>query len=315
MQTVVLGRTGLAVSVAGLGCGGPSRLGQRSGASERESIRVVHRALELGVTYFDTAQAYGTEAIVGKALAGHRHEVVVSTKIEPWPDGRQGQPISREGIATAIKRSLTALNCDVLDVVHLHGVRPEQYDYCLAELVPELQRLQQAGLIGHLGVTESFQTDPGHEMLGRAVADNCFEVAMVAFNPLNPSARDRVFAGSQEKGIGIEVMMVIRGMFIDAGKLRQIVGSLIADGYVSSDDVDPDEPFGFLTQRDGGDSVIDAAYRFARHEPGTHVILVGTGNPRHLEENVRSINQGPLPDAALARLELVFGRLHHLAAA
>ena len=67
MEQVVLGRTGLKTSVAGLGCGGHSRLGQATGRSEKESIEIVKRALDLGVDFIDTARVYGTEGIVGKA--------------------------------------------------------------------------------------------------------------------------------------------------------------------------------------------------------------------------------------------------------
>ena len=75
-----LGRTGLRVSVAGLGCGGHSRLGQTSGATESDSVAVVERALDLGINFIDTAHAYRTERIVGKAIARKRHGVVISTK-------------------------------------------------------------------------------------------------------------------------------------------------------------------------------------------------------------------------------------------
>ena len=70
MQHVTLGRTGLEVSVAGLGCGGHSRLGQSYGATEAESIAVVHCALDLGINLVDTAQVYGTEEIVGQRAEG-----------------------------------------------------------------------------------------------------------------------------------------------------------------------------------------------------------------------------------------------------
>ena len=75
MDQIVLGRTGLEIGVAGLGCGGHSRLGQATGATEEESVALVRRALDLGVTYIDTARAYGTEEIVGRAVEGRRHEV------------------------------------------------------------------------------------------------------------------------------------------------------------------------------------------------------------------------------------------------
>ena len=81
MEYTTLGNTGLKVSVAGLGCGGNSRLGMRTGLTEEESIGIVKKALDLGVTLFDTAEAYKTETILGKALSGlDRDSIVVTTK-------------------------------------------------------------------------------------------------------------------------------------------------------------------------------------------------------------------------------------------
>ena len=83
-----LGRTGLRVSVVGLGCGGHSRLGQTSGATESDSVAVVERALDLGINFIDTAHAYRTERIVGKAIARKRHGVVIFTKVIPRATAR-----------------------------------------------------------------------------------------------------------------------------------------------------------------------------------------------------------------------------------
>jgi len=110
MDYVTLGRTGLRVSVMGLGCGGPSRLGQTAGHSEAESIAVVQRALDLGVTLVDTAYAYGTETIVGKALSGaRRSEVVLSTKRGAAQDGRL---LSAPEMVAAVESSLQKLQTD-----------------------------------------------------------------------------------------------------------------------------------------------------------------------------------------------------------
>src|SRR5262245_63932725 len=81
MQYTTLGKTQLKVSVAGLGCGGNSRVGLGAGLSEAQSVALVREALDLGVNLLDTAMAYGTEAIVGKAIRGRpRESVVISTK-------------------------------------------------------------------------------------------------------------------------------------------------------------------------------------------------------------------------------------------
>ena len=81
MDYVTYGKTGLKVSVAGLGCGGNSRLGQEQGKSEDESVAIIRRAMDLGVNLIDTAANYRTEGIVGKALVGvPRDQVVGATK-------------------------------------------------------------------------------------------------------------------------------------------------------------------------------------------------------------------------------------------
>src|SRR5215469_3916897 len=90
MEYVTLGRTGLKVSVAGLGCGGFSRLGLGTGKSEADAVALVRQALDLGVNLFDTAAVYGTEEVLGKALkATPRDRVVITTKA--WIPRREGR--------------------------------------------------------------------------------------------------------------------------------------------------------------------------------------------------------------------------------
>ena len=115
MDDTVLGRTGLRVSVMGLGGGGHSRLGQSYGNTEEQSVAVVRRALDLGVTFFDSAEAYGTEGILGKGLAGaRREEIVISTKKSTWHDGEGPLPASE--LARGLEASLRRLQTDYVDV-------------------------------------------------------------------------------------------------------------------------------------------------------------------------------------------------------
>lgn len=309
MDTVVLGRTGLQVSVAGLGCGGHSRLGQSYGATTAESVALVRRALDLGVTYVDTATNYGTERIVGAAVAKRRDEVVISSKASPrGPDGM----LDAAGMRAAVEASLTALDTDRIDVYHLHGVGVDEYDHCVDVLVPELLRLRAEGAIRFLAISERFAMDPGHAMLAEAVEDDCWDVMMVGFNLFNQSARDRVFDATVEDDVGVEVMFAVRRALSRADELARVVQQLVAEGRVDAGDVDLDEPLEFLVHDAGAASVVEAAYRFARHEPGCHVVLTGTGSVEHLEENVRSINAPPLPADDLARVQQLFGALDHL---
>ena len=308
MQTVRFGRTGLTVGVAGLGCGGESRLGQGTGASERESVALVQHALDLGINYFDTAAGYGTEGILGKAIAGRRDEVVLSTKAAP--QSPRGTVIRPTQLRKSVESSLRALQTETIDVFHLHGVHPDEYDACTERLLPELEQLRDAGKIRFLALSEKFMVDTGHAMLQRALVDDSWDVVMVGFNPLNQSARARVFAATIAKDVAVEVMFAVRRAFSRPEERQGLVDDLVRDGLI--DPTDADDLFAFLVHEDGATSITDAAYRFARHEPGCHVVLTGTGDRNHLGENVRSINRPPLPAADLDRLRRLFGHLDSL---
>jgi aryl-alcohol dehydrogenase-like predicted oxidoreductase len=305
MDYVTLGRTGLQVSVLGLGGGGHSRLGQRTGATEEASVALVRRALALGVTFIDTAEAYGTEAIIGMALDGVRREnVVLSTKKSLSVDGRL---ITAAELSRGLDASLRRLGTDYVDVYHLHGVRADQYDQAVAELVPAMQRLRAAGKIRFLGITEQFAADPGHKMLARAVRDDHWDVVMVGFNMLNQSARERVLAETRRRGIGVLCMFAVRDALSRPDKLRETMGELIEQGLVDPDGLDLQNPLDFV--RTAAESLPDAAYRFCRAEPGIHVVLSGTGNIAHLEANVASMLRPPLPDSVRDRLVELFARV------
>ena len=307
VDTVELGKTGLQISVAGLGCGGASRLGQRLGASTEESIQIVREALDLGITYFDTAQAYGTEEIVGHALKGHRDEVVISTKANiVRTDSRSEQAKS---IRSAVEASLVKLQTETIDVFHLHGIADDDYDYCVSEVLPELLSLRDQGVIRYIAISELFGKDSTHEMLQRAKFDDFWDVFMVGFNLLNPSARLTVLPETMSNNIGVEVMFAVRRAISRPEVLRKMIVDASAEGLLDASALDLEDPLGFLVHNAGASSVVEAAYRFARHEPGCDVVLTGTGNREHLRENVRSINLPTLPETDLERLRSLFGQL------
>ena len=108
MEYTILGRTGLKVSVAGLGCGGPSRLGLRDNvAAEAGAVSLVRQAIDLGVNFLDTAQSYGTEPVVGKAIAGlPREHLIISTKktLPPVDHNNRGAGHQGSGAESEINR-------------------------------------------------------------------------------------------------------------------------------------------------------------------------------------------------------------------
>jgi aryl-alcohol dehydrogenase-like predicted oxidoreductase len=305
-----LGSTGLTVSVAGLGCGGDSKLGMSTGSTVDEAVAIVSLALDLGVTFLDTAAAYGTEEIVGAAIKDRRDEVVLSTKVRPLPRGATA-PITAEEMRDMVHASLRRLGTDHVDVLHLHGPPPETYSYCRAALVPEMLALRDEGKVDHLAISEPFGLDRTHSMLEAALDDEVWEVMMVGFNLLNQTAREHVIEPARDQGVGIEVMYAVRSALRSPETLRPVLEQLVADGYLD-DWTHVEHALGFLLNPEHPSALVDAAYRFVRHQAGTSVVLTGTGNPDHLRSNLASIMGDPIPPEHHDALVTMLGKIGHL---
>lgn len=309
MDTVRLGRTGLQVSVAGLGTGGHSRLGLRQGASFEHSVALVRAALDRGVTLIDTAAAYGTEEIVGAALRGRRDGVVLSTKAQVHKDGSDPagiELIDGPELARRVDASLARLAVDQIDIMHLHAVGAHQYDHCRRELVPALLRLREAGKIRFLGLTERFASETDHVMLERALEDDVWDVLMVGYNLLNQTAASRVLPAARERDLAVLCMFAVREALISREAASLALERLVASGEVDAAEIEAADPLGFLLAEGVAESLPEAAYRFCRHSPGVSVVLTGTGSSHHLAENLRSITAPPLPPAIVDRLRHIF---------
>lgn len=156
MQQKKLGSQGLTASALGLGCMGMSDFyGERN---DEESIKTIHRALELGITFFDTADMYGpfhNEELVGKALAGKWGEVTLATKFgivrdpnNPQVRGINGKP---EYVQSACEASLKRLNVDVIDLYYLHRVDPATP---IEQTVEAMGKLVEQGKVRGIGLSE-----------------------------------------------------------------------------------------------------------------------------------------------------------------
>jgi len=244
---------------------------------------------------------------VGKALATvPRDQVVISTKkLPPSPDHPDPVGELRQGLEHSLRR----LRTDYVDIYHLHGVRPEQYRYAYDVLAPVLLRMREEGKLRAVGITEAFIPDPGHLMLQQALAAECWDVMMVGFNLLNPSARSRVFKKTLEKNIGVLGMFAVRRALSQPAQLKNLIADLAQRGQIDPQACDADDPLGFLTQKGKVATIPEAAYRYCRHEPGMHTVLTGTGNADHLKANVTSLLKPPLAQADLQRLAAIFGRV------
>jgi aryl-alcohol dehydrogenase-like predicted oxidoreductase len=307
MDYTTLGRTGLKVSVAGLGCGGNSRLGLSSGKSEADAIGLIRAAIDLGVNLIDTAAAYGTEGVVGQALRGvARDEVVVCTKVSRQSGEKQFIP---EWVVQSLDNSLRTLRLDYVDVFQLHAVPPASYEHSRDVIVPVLLKEKAKGKFRHLGITETAPNDPNQDMLYRATRDPQWETAMIAFHMMHQVSRERVFPATLANGVGTLMMFVVRGIFAQPDYLAGTMKELVAAGQVPAELAENGDPLGFLVHAGGARSITDAAYRYVRHEPGVDVVLFGTGDQAHLRSNIDSILASPLPEADRARLAALFGHL------
>jgi L-galactose dehydrogenase len=300
MQITTLGRTALKVSVAGLGCGGHSRLGlEKNGLDHAAGI--VRAAYDEGVNFFDTATLYGTQEAVGKGLEGiPRDAYILSTKF-PY-SGK-----TAEDFARTLDESLRELKTSYIDIYHLHGVKPRDYPQVRDVFVPLMLKAKQEGRIRFLGITEHFGTDTSHRMLEAALPEDIFDVIMTGYNLLNPSAAKRVLPLTREKNVGVLCMFAVRSALSNPRQLKIDIGRILEQGQADPALVKPEGALDFLARDGIASSIVEAAYRFCRHTPGVGVTLTGTGSAAHLKENLVSIQGPKLPGEILVRLQAMFG--------
>ena len=304
MDTVILGKTGLKATVAGLGCGGFSRIGMKKYGKDH-AAGIVRAAYDAGVNFFDTAALYGTEGAVGQGLAGiPRADYILSTK-NMYKSDDNWRADAAGNLMRSLENSLRKLRTDYIDIFHLHGVVVEDYKDVCELLLPAMQKAKEQGKIRFLGITELFVTDTTHEMLIKAVPDNFFDVVMVGYNMLNPSAAKTIFPKTAELNTGVLCMFAVRSALSNPEQLLTDIGRIIENGQAGEGLTASKDALDFLLSDAG--TVMDAAYRFCRHAPQIHVVLTGTGAADHLRDNLRSINAPPLPAAILERLETLFG--------
>ena len=199
IETIALGTQGLTVSRQGLGCMGMSDF--YGAPDDAESIATIHRALELGVDFFDTSDMYGpytNEVLVGKALAGHRDEAVIATKFgivrdpdHPTKRAINGRP---EYVRQSCDASLLRLGVDHIDLYYQHRVDP---DTPIEETVGTMAELVTEGKVRYLGLSEA-----APDTIRRAHAVHPISALQTEYSVWSRDPEDEILPTLRELGIG-----------------------------------------------------------------------------------------------------------------
>jgi aryl-alcohol dehydrogenase-like predicted oxidoreductase len=316
MEHSILGRTGLSVSRAGFGGGG---IGQVWGpTTEAESIRSVHRALELGITFFDVAPAYGdgkAEEALGKALAGRSEQVVVATKVRLRTD-------DMDDVAGAVRRSveasLTRLQRESVDVLHVHnrftehrGEAPNSItgDDVLGPVLDAYREVQRAGKTRFIGLSAMDHHVP---TMHRLIDSGEYDTVLAYYNLLNTTAQEPPPPGTPliDQGQIIPLaksqnMGVIGIRSHAAGALTPEVDREVAPGTLLARDLASAQTLDFLT--DGPIKTLSqAAMVFSMMNRDIHTTVPGVKNVAEIEEIAACADLPPIPAVHLARLRELY---------
>jgi aryl-alcohol dehydrogenase-like predicted oxidoreductase len=322
MEQRRLGKTGIMVSVLGYGCGAIGGLMVKGTAAEQD--RAIGRAIDHGITYFDTASAYGdgvSETNLGRALKALRAPVTVATKVRIR--GAQRADIAGT-IAASVEASLARLQRDSVDILHLHepitraGADPAfTADALLAEAVPMLIRLRDQGKFRFFGITGLGEAP---EIL-RLLDQGGFATAQMPYNILNPSGIAPLPAGSAmpdlggviaaaaRADVGVMAIRILAGGALSGTEARSPLGvaqvAPIGSGATYADDVASARRLLPVVAAGHAGGLVELALRYAITPPQVATAIIGTSSIAELDQAVAAISRGPLGAEALAMVAAI----------
>jgi L-galactose dehydrogenase/L-glyceraldehyde 3-phosphate reductase len=318
MESRQLGRTGMRVSVLGYGAGAVGGLMVRGTPADQD--RSLGRALDAGITYIDTAAAYGdgaSERALGRALKALRARPQIGTKVRLGPPDARG-PIGA-AIAASLEASLGRLGLDAVDLFQLHDpigtTAGLSVAAVLGEAVPALLALQQQGKCRHVGITGLGET----EALRRVLGTGAFDTAQVPYNALNPSWLDvprpglpgQDFAGigsvAAAAGVGLIGIRILAAGALSGEAARHPVAMAtvapIATAADAATDLAHARRLAPLVAEGHATSLAALAIRFALTAPQIGTALIGTASLAQLDAAIAAAEQGKLGAETLARMQ------------
>jgi aryl-alcohol dehydrogenase-like predicted oxidoreductase len=318
-----LGRTGIEVSSVGIGTWA---MGSQWGTQQdQDSIKALHRALDLGCRLIDTAQAYGdgrSEQLIGRVFKERGECVPVATKVPPmdlnW-DTTPGISQIRDKfpgryLIERCELSLRNLQVDYLDVYQLHTWCPSWNDE--TEWYEAMRKLKEQGKIKAIGISVS---DHRPDEANGTIAAGRVESVQVIYNLLEQRPRYQLFPLAREHGVGILARV-------------PLASGALSGTWDERKTFDPDdwraEVFTGETLRrtvarvdklkeiaaDVGCDMVEFAIRYCISDPSVSSVIPGARNPRQAETLMRAMRAGPLPQDAIARIEELWEQdfKHHI---
>lgn len=298
MEKRILGRTGLEVSVLGMGGLFVSKVG---GRGRDEACQAVHRALELGINYVDTAPGYAdSEEVLGLALEGVPQPYFLSTKL-----GGRPQPFDakdKDALRQSVEESLKLLKRDHIDILMVHEPdRPGQYDWWadydnfygpVTDLLEELKAEKIIKFTG-MGGTTAY-------LLPHIMATGSYDVVLTAFNYslLWREATIAILPEAKKQNMG-----VIIGSPLQQGALARRYSEVETGARWLSPPRQEQYKKLYALLDDMEMSLPEAALRMVVSNPDISIVLTGARSVEEVEQNVSSVEKGALPADALSRLQ------------